>query len=152
MKAIVAIGNLACILSLWGVFSTVEAQPPAPSEKQTPSQSLEREYRISDAMLREFVADQNKDLPLTFSEAMRWDSTSLGSGRTLIYRFTILDPNFNTNDAQKMEQLKTLTVQTFCEQDWIGLFLDDAVIFDFQYRHSRGDLLTEVRLDRQSCR
>lgn len=149
MSKIVAIGNFALLLAIGGVFSPALAQTQTPSGPQKPASV---QYQISEAMLQEYVSDQNQELPTVIDNQIRWDSIALGTGRTLIYNYTFLNPAIASIDPSETDQIKGSIVQTVCGNDQIRALLDDAVNFNFKYHGSRGNFLTEIRVDRNDCR
>ncbi|MEG3438089.1 hypothetical protein V0288_13255 [Pannus brasiliensis CCIBt3594] len=149
MSKIVAIGQLALLWAIGGVFSPALAQSPTPSGQQQPTSG---QYQISDAMLQDYVSDQNQKLPSVIDNQIRWDSIALGTGRTLIYNYTFLDPSIAGINPSETDQIKGSIVQTVCGNDQIRALLDDAVNFNFKYHGSRGNFLTEIRVNRNDCR
>ncbi len=89
---------------------------------------------------------------MTIEKSIRWDSIALGRNKTLIYKYTFLDPRVQKFNPQQTTEIEQSVAEAMCSNEDVQILLDNDVNFNFKYHALQGQFLTEVFFNRRDCR
>jgi len=94
----------------------------------------------------------NKMLPMMVDGDTRWDSSSAGPGKTLSYKYTLVNHSANQIDgAQFARNIHPTLTDMVCTNPATQIFPDNGVMLNFSYYDKTSNLIARVEVAPNDC-
>lgn len=95
----------------------------------------------------------NQRLPMMVDQYTRWDSSFAGPGKTLSYKYTLVNHSANQIDGtQFAKNIHPTLTNLICNNPATQIFPDNGVLLHFNYYDQSSNLIARVKVTPNDCR
>ncbi|MEL6438495.1 MAG: hypothetical protein AAFQ80_04475 [Cyanobacteria bacterium J06621_8] len=104
-------------------------------------------------LLVETADMMNQNLPMMVDQNTRWDASFAGPGKTLSYKFTLVNYSAGKIDGvQFANDIRTSLTETVCNNSITKVFPENGVLLKFNYYDNASNLITRVNVAPNDCK
>ena len=94
----------------------------------------------------------NQTLPMMVDRDTRWDSSFAGPGKTLSYKYTLVNYSANQIDGtQFARNIQPTLTNMVCTNPATQIFPDNGVLLNFNYYDKTSNLIARVKVTPSDC-
>lgn len=126
----------------------------AASSTMIPWQSpLRAEINNISELLVQTSKIMNQSLPMMVDEDTRWDSSFAGPGKTLSYKYTLVNYSANQIDGRQFaKNIRTPLTDSICKNPATQVFPENGVLLNFNYYDNTRNLIATVKITPNDCK